>query len=354
MKSHHEINEQFHAPAENYQIINDKQKLAGGERWTNDEVLSEYRTLTDRMIAILDGSAPQGLSHIEENGRKINAYRHPEKNWAPDNVVWLAKSAVPVSALVDAFWEQDAHKDAVKPRDEYLKIDRRDYLGFMGYDNPYDQDSNETKTIDVDKIPSEFISRLRAYFVEGDIDMDNWEEDVWNKPTRLDGKRILVVDEVKNSGASLEVAMKMIKRAIPKADVSGTYFWAKEGSVPIWYPPKAPGESAPDYGRMVSDPNPEWWDQFPDDRENRKRKLAAFILPTPFHDRKTLQPKRDEMSDMLAQDIAYMTYDAADRKILNKAATREDDDWERILTEQGLSPEEFIAWKKAGGFKKKK
>ncbi len=342
----------FHAPPENYLRFTEEQAIDGKSFvWSKDKVLSHYVSLTDRMVGILDGSAPQKLYHIEEDG-EYN-WNFEQSKWTPDDVVWLAKSAVPVSELVSAFWEQLAEKDMPKPRDEYLAIDRRDYLGYMGVTDPYDQDDNVRKEIDISKVPQELVSRIRAYFVEGDIDIDNWEEDVWNKPTRLDGKNVLIVDEVQNSGATLEIAIRLIKAAIPEADIAGTYFWDRRDSVPIWYPKKRPGKPAPGYGRMVASPNPEWWNQFPDTPENAKRKLAAFVLPTPFHHRETLVPYRDQLSDQLAQDIAYMTYDYANGNILNRPLSRDDDGWDMVLAKQGLTPEDIAAWNEKGGFDRK-
>lgn len=351
-KSPEQIRNKFHAPSENYQRFTEDQAIDGkGWVWTKDKVLSHYVTLTDRMVGILDGSSPQKVISIDDDGN-YNSFNAEQGDWKPQEVLYLAKSAAPVEALVDAMWEQMAAEGAEKPHGDMLAIDRRDFLSYMGVTNPYDQDDSTSKKIDISKIPQELISRIRAYFVEGDIDMDNWQEDVWSKPTRLDGRNVLVVDEVKNSGATMEIAMKMIKAAVPEADIKGTYFWDKTNSVPIWYPPKKPGKTGPVGGRLVAPPDPKWWDKMPEGAEKKRRKLAAFVLPTPFHNTETMEPVRDLMSDQLAQDIAYMTYDYADGKILNNPIDRSDDEWAEALAKQGITPEDLRQFNDKGGFGK--
>lgn len=349
-KSHEQLKQRFQAPKENYQRFTDEQRVGGESRvWTQDKVLSHYVSLTDRMVGIMDGSSPQDVMSINDD--REYSRRTEQGDWKPEEVVYLAKSAAPVEALVDAMWDQLAESGAVQPRGDMLAIDRRDFLSYMGVTNPYDQDDATPKIIDISKVPQELIARIRAYFVEGDIDMGNWQEDVWSKPTRLDGKNVLVVDEVKNSGATMEIAMRLIKEAVPEADLRGAYFWDKTDSVPIWYPKKEPGKTGPVGGRLVAPPDPRWWDKMPDGPEKKRRKLAAFVLPTPFHNLDTMEPVRDQLSDQLAQDIAYMTYDYAEGKILNNPTTR-DDSWDEALAKQDLTLQDMVNFQKGGGFGK--
>ena len=46
------------------------------------------------------------------------------------------------------------------------------------------------------------------------------------QPTILDVKRILIVDEVSRTGATLNIATHLFKLAFPNArEITGSYFW---------------------------------------------------------------------------------------------------------------------------------
>lgn len=48
-------------------------------------------------------------------------------------MVWLDKSARPASWIVDASWDRIATEGSQRPRYEFVRIDRRDWLVHMGY-----------------------------------------------------------------------------------------------------------------------------------------------------------------------------------------------------------------------------
>lgn len=338
------LHERFTAPAENYQIINENQ-IVGNQRQIWDADWSRERHLqdVDRLVGIFDGS-------ISEK-RKRDDYRNIElSHQAPDVIIALDKSARPAIDMVNAFWDDFSRNDAKMPQVDYLNIDRMDWLQLMGY-SKQDADSSKYKAIDFDAVSDDQIARIRAYFVEGDITEDNWREEVWNLPTRLDNKKLMVLDEVQNSGATLEIAVGLMRRAIPEAAVvTGEVFWTDEDYVqvngesqrltaPVWY------DRNTDMGRGIGDVSAAYHDyQYEKDpsQENLKRKIAAHVLSAPHHNKQTYEELDDDLYKKLQQDIAYMTYDYANGKILRMPDSSRGDDWEEIIRSQGLDVREYV------------
>lgn len=60
------------------------------------------------------------------------------------------------------------------------------------------------------------LAELRALYIDGGIDVEDVEW-VMGQPTLLDGKRVLIVDEVSRTGATLNIATHLFKLAFPNA-----------------------------------------------------------------------------------------------------------------------------------------
>lgn len=334
-----DMRDRFHTPEENYELLRgDVQAVRGKARvWDTDHTLSKYTQATDHTIGMLDGS-------IQD--RSILDPIDPERSQqSPDAVVWLDKSARPVSWFVDALWEQFANKDAKKPTDEFLNIDRTVWFEKQGHEREVAERRLGPGDFDIDAVSPFDIARIRAVFSEGSLDRDNWVEDVWNKPTRFDGKNILIIDEVKNKGGTLAIATQLLKRAIPAATVSGAYFWssgtyalgglaseAQMETAPVWYSKEDPR------GRGIGDLSKAYQEQLPDTDENFKRKIGWTVLSTPLHDPETFAPLYDGKAARLRQDIAYLSYAIANGEVIrNPSPSREDDDYDTILEQQELT-----------------
>ena len=321
-----QLRERFHDHEENYNLLRgDKQQYRERvNEWDTDQVLEKYVTATDRMIGILDGSITE---------HDITDSRDPERAAdAPDTVVYLDKSARPVSWFVDAFWEQMANENAKKPADEYLNIDRAVWFMRQGHNSHDAERTLGPNDFDINKVPEEDLARIRALFIDEDIDQDNWETDVWNHPTRIDNQNVLVVDEVKNRGGTLSIATQLIRKAVPEAIVNGDYYW-KAGryslgnggdmqmdSAPVWY------RKEDVWGRGVGDISKSYYEQLPDTPDNFKKKLGWIVLSAPHHDPRTFEELPDVKADRLKQDIAYATYGHADGRILSVPARERDFD----------------------------
>lgn len=153
-------------------------------------------------------------------------------------VVFLDKSARPVAWLVRSLWRvfarqpETAFSEGCAPRMpgmHFANIDREQWWSATG--------ASETGAINLDRVPLETVAGLRGAFLRehppaldvlgrqfGDRRL------VGGMPSFLDDARILVVDEVSNTGDTLAIASGLISRAFPTSQVAATH-WMSPGSV---------------------------------------------------------------------------------------------------------------------------
>jgi hypothetical protein len=337
------LKERFHDDSGNYDLLRgERQKLFRGN-WDTDYTLEQYVKETDHLIGLMDGSITE---------RYIADPDDPERSQErPDVVIWLDKSARPVSWFADAFWEQFAKPDAEKPSYEFLNIDRVNWFVFMGYDRQLAESRLSANDFNINDLPQSRIDGIRAIFSEGELDEEHWQEQVWQDAARLDGKNILVIDEVMNRGGTLAIATQVLKRAFPTATVSGDYFWRpprhsingyssdpidmQMGSAPVWYDPDS------SYGRGIGEVDIRYWNHLYEQeptQETLKTRLGGYALSAPLFEAGTFDPKFDQKAAQLQQDIAYLSYAVADGRVLRRPdRARSAEDWDDILGEQGVS-----------------
>lgn len=244
-----------------------------------------------------------------------------------DHVIYLDKSARPVSWLVDEFWDDFA--DTKQPSKSLLAIDRRpwfrDYCGLdfdeNGYITGVDGKKHRAEPDDFDanfdKISRETLARIRSLYIAGGIEDEDVEK-IFATPTVLDGKNLLIVDEVANSGSTLHIAKRLLKAAIPELNsVEGHIFWRPKGThevgedmqmggAPAWYPK----ESKDWRGRGVKDFNPEYYEQLfknNPSNENRARRFGSIVLGEPLLDLSEEGP--EQPSQNLIDEIRQMHAD---------------------------------------------
>ena len=353
------LEQRFHDPDVNYERLRGEVQAVRDRShvWDTNYTLERYVSATDGITGRLDGSI---------SSRVIDDPVNPEASHEkPDAVIWLDKSARPVAWFVDAFWEQFAKPGEQRPADEFLNIDRVNWFIQQGYSEIDSKARLGPSDFDIDAVSDESIARLRAIFTIGDLEHDDWETDVWNKPTRLDGKNILVIDEVKNRGGTLTIACQLLKRAIPEATISGDYFW-KPGrysigginaspddlqmeSAPVWYDSEKTtgrgiGEISNAYFNHLYETNPT--------EENFKKKLGWIALSAPHFNPETFDTVGDRLADQLKQDIAFLSYAVADGRVLRVPdMLRLDDEAHALIEAQGLSLNEYAAFRRARGAK---
>ncbi len=260
-----------------------------------DATLSEYVTRAAGLVKTLAGDA--------------YAMSGAEKLPAADHVIYLDKSARPVSWLVDEFW-QDFASDIDKPTQSFLAIDRSPWLNHAGQkvdpDGRYIDGERAGELAHYDDFErgitaimeahpervKEELAKVRALYIEGGIDSED-PDAIMNTPTVLDGKNITIVDEVQRTGTTSGIAKWLLEHAIPEArSVNFVGFWhpvalkSPDGkdtmisSVPVWY------SAARISGRGVAEIRPEYYEeQFSADPTpvNRARKFSAELLGTPFN-----------------------------------------------------------------------
>lgn len=158
------------------------------------------------------------------------------------DAVYLDKSARPVRRLVHNLWSEMSQGD--EPEAHFINIDKRPWLGEMGFPNKDypDLENIPADEIDINKIDPEYLDRTLAYIRALYLDpkdMQNIPEDglklddVKDIPTRLDGKTVAIIDEVKSSGNTLLISQQLLSQAIPEANFEGMW-WSNPGRV-MWH-----------------------------------------------------------------------------------------------------------------------
>jgi hypothetical protein len=205
------------------------------ETWTSDEKLRlEYLELTDRLV-----------QKMLEEKEVINPETKEVELRRPSTVIFLDKSARPLSHLVRAMWPTFA-KDpktgevAPMPRFNFLNIDREQWTNT----------TNEKGLghVDVDQINPDIIRSLRATSLTSAGKEQVISQGITNAvdamPTSLDNESILVVDETRSTGNTLRIATGILQRAFPTAHIEGTHWMAKTyrlkdgtelNGIPNWY-----------------------------------------------------------------------------------------------------------------------
>lgn len=223
---------------------------------TKVAVLEDYLSQFDKMISVIQG-------------RDVDAPPY-------DTVIFLDKSARPLSWMLSELWDDFAEPietsegDRIipkKPDQKYLNIDRL----LWRKDQEVENEFHDISPDDIHALRSIF------QFKQGNV---------------LDGqRRILVVDEISESGDTQRIASKLIEAAFPDATVRSFAYMTPEirltkagpsyeyPSFPAWYPPKdSRGHHAED-GRGVLDPLV--WDA--DSSIDTPRRTNKFLSSPPSH-----------------------------------------------------------------------
>lgn len=332
----------FHVNPDDFPIFSKQAEL--GERWGDgaetlplDETMGRFVRATADCIAVLAGE-DEGLN--------------PEGLPAADHVIYLDKSARPVSWLNNVFW--NAFTDKPRPKHSYLAIDRMEW--FARTDTPVDsagyiKDANGAtshvatfKDFLKENVSDEDIARIRALYIPGGIEDEDVEK-IMNTPTSLEGKNITIIDEVGRSGSTLDIARYLVKRAIPEAaSVNGYVYWdagtqtSPSGEhqmrgVPVWY------DSSSRIGRGIGDVNEAFFakrfEEYPNPK-TRAQKFGSIVLGEYI----VLSEEPGNKSRQLAKEIITMRKEWDEGHIMMPVPNHYDaSKWMDHLEEQGI---EFI------------
>lgn len=251
----------FHVNPDDFPIFSQQGDI---ERRLNiNEILGMHVGSTADTIAVLSGD--------------------DEKYPKADEVIYLDKSARPVSWMVGLFWNDFTNEK--RPHPSYLAIDRREWFKRTGTDidgNEY-VDGHMATFSDFKKenVTDRDIAAIRALYIPGGIETEDIDE-IMNTPTGLEGKNITIIDEVKRSGSTAAIAQYLVSRAIPEAASVNVYTYWDQGfkildngehqmrGAPVWYSHSSAA------GRGIGDVNEAFFQQRHEKFQTPKTRAQAF------------------------------------------------------------------------------
>ena len=218
---------------------------------TKVAVLEDYLTQFDKMVSKIQDRDGLGVPY--------------------DTVIFLDKSARPLSWMLSELWDDFAETQTEAAGNEVLpqKPDQK----FLNIDRLHWRKDQETENEFNDVSPTD-IEALRAIFQLHDRNV-------------LDGaKKILIVDEISESGDTQRIAAKLLHEAFPNAQIDTFAYMTPEitetkagpsynyRSFPAWYPPKGDRGYHTEDGRGVLDPST-WDAQVSLERPRRANKFLS-------------------------------------------------------------------------------
>lgn len=259
---------------------------------TDHQLRMEYLNLTDKLIYRI------------VQGHEVTDPNTGEKSHEPyDTLIFLDKSARPVAWLLKGMWDKLAIDDDGErhpiPNIRFLNIDRMQWVNKV--------DPNGSGIMDIDMVDDSIIQSLRSIFVEPKYKKDTTGSYIHDVPSELDNTNVLIIDEVRSSGKTLDIAKKFIRRAFPTTEVDGTYWMGavvekriKTGArsyttatgnadIPVWY------NEDTVFGRGVGDRSPK-----SGHAKNITQRLGRWFLSTRLK-------KQDPASDQLRAEIRQLT-----------------------------------------------
>ncbi|MCA9309252.1 hypothetical protein KC973_02650, partial [Candidatus Saccharibacteria bacterium] len=186
------------------------------------------------------------VSTIQGHGERAD-----EDNPPFDTVIFIDKSARPLAWMMSELWDEFA--EPVKGEDGKRRIPEKPDVKFINVDRLFWRD-DPTRAGDLREVTDDDIEQLRAIFQIGDSNV-------------LDGRRILIVDEIQESGDTQRATKALIEAAFPSATVDTFAYMmgaldpdVSEPSYifhlfPTWYPQKDQVKyQETETGRGVLDP----------------------------------------------------------------------------------------------------
>lgn len=314
-----EMRQKFSVDWHDYPIIGQQVGKNGvvDEYFDLDSLMTKYVTSTKNLIMQMDGRFE---NHYVNNSGEM------AESGKPDDVIYLDKSARPVEWFVRKFWDAMSNPTTQPPTAHFANIDRADWL--RSQPQNAGRPINELSYNDFNKrlVSREEIARIRSIFVDGELTPENWQERVWQLPTVLDNRNVMIVDEVSSTGATVHIARDLIQLACPEAFVGMAVFWDpgrkninKGGEVkfqmglpPVWY------DSQRITGRGVGDKSEVYYDSEYQKNPNSKTfkaKLGSIALSAPLLDDNN-RPIRDRLAVNLLKEIKRMKRDYTNGRIL--------------------------------------
>ncbi len=303
-----------------------------------------HKVLIDKKVVNQRININENLMHYVQDTAllisEIDGSLEGEQSEAFDHIVYLDKSARPVSWLVNLFWNEFVSEDKdgnkkKRPKHSYINIDRAPWFRNVGInvnDDGRIKENGELATYNdfvhnISNLQDRHLAEIRALYVENGIEEENVEY-ILGRQTILDGKRVLIVDEVSRTGSTLKIAEDLFRKAFPNAkEIKGTYFWhpseplLKVGnetvmtSLPVWYDPntlegRGIGGLDPHYYRKKFDHYRVMMGIFPHIEINKLRAHAfasgVFSAPLLHEDGSVLTLDEEQVTRKLCADLVRL------------------------------------------------
>ncbi len=267
-----------------------------------DELREKYVNLTDNLINRIQEERPKHLIFLDKSARPV---------------AWMLKELWPIFAVDD-----DGEVEQM-PSINFIQIDREDWRGLVK--------NEDSDIIDVDNLPDRLFEDLRSVFTDRVVPTG----EAGNEPSKFDNSKIMVVDEIRVSGDTLDIASEMLIRSFPTADV-GKSWWMNPGEkivpgqpsrnadIPVWY------DKDKNTGRGVNNRNTTKSNRSPSRRQQRGGLFLSTRLDGP-----------DPESRELREEFKHLASDIITHKLIVRPSFDRDnwsDHFERI---NGMSFEEY-------------
>jgi len=313
-----------HTPAFEYSLLRGHARTDGSLK-TDEQLRSQYVELTDKLIHLMT----DGIIIFDHKTQEVLTEK-------PDFVVWLDKSARPVSWLTKELWPvlaPDAQgKVPDMPQFRFVNIDREQWVNTI--------DPTGTGTMNIDKVDDTIIRSLRSIFVAPSHKHGELTKDLDSAPTEFDNKTVMIVDEVRSSGRTLEFSQRFFEKAFPTARIATTYWMGSavmidgvtgNADLPVWYK---------DYtvkGRGVANRD----ERISQRSKSQTQRLGAWFLSTRLGE-------PDPASDQLRLELHQLAEDVKNgRMLVVPSSTRDPEDYdERVERFNHMNFAEFKAKKR--------
>lgn len=309
-----------------YRLLTGHRRTDGS--WKTDQQLHmEYIQLTDELVRQMT----EGVEIPDLETGRVTVEK-------PDVVIWLDKSARPVSWLTKELWpklaaDPETGEVAKMPEFKFVNIDREQWVNEL--------DPEGTGIMDIGRIDETIIRGLRSVFVpDAKLKREvGLTESIDSAPSLLDNKTIMIVDEVYGTGRTLEYATAFFRKAFPTAKV-GYAHWMRNVSfrdgakgnadLPVWY--KADSQ----YGRGVGNRN----DSLSAKSQSITQKLGRSFLSTALRE-------SDPQSEQLRKEIHELATNPDVPALPSMRRSNEDRLQRYSFYNEGLTRQEVLAEKEA-------
>ncbi|MGY1829065.1 hypothetical protein ACI8AA_01405 [Geodermatophilus sp. SYSU D01180] len=317
----------------------ERRQQQGGEMAVDAQYESAYRVLvghrrTDGTTKSTRQLHTEYIRLVDELVRRMTA---PEVAATDpphfDFVIWLDKSARPIAWLTRALWpllatDVDGTTPPM-PQFRFVNIDRNQWATSV--------DPEGRGTTHVERLDPSIFRSLRSIFLRHPADREEGlTVRVDRAPATLDGRRLLIVDEVQSSGRTLDYAQRFFRKAFHDVHVEGAHWMGGlttrgtatgNADIPVWY------SDTTVLGRGVGNRNIDASLKSP----HPTQRLGAWFLSTRL-------PTPDPLSARLRLEIRQLAADARAGNVLIEPSPRrpEEDYDERVHRLNGLTIKEFI------------